>query len=545
MKCPNCGEEINRESNVCEKCGTAITNTESTDSSTKAKTSKLAIAALVSAILAFFTFGISLIFMVIFGSYALRAIKRSAGKLKGKYYVYAARVIFLLFILCAVITIYFWQMDAEPIPNDYTAEDFVSAPEEYNVTYELLMSLEDYNDVITESIFGYEDMPEEEARQKLLEISKQVFLDSDSKSEPIDINDFAGFFSLARELENILLKGDFTKQRLLAQLIAENINELWLQAAPARQIIDQLNQYEQIADLSVQNIHVYSPSLMEIKFLAVLYHSYIIVQVEQGNIDESISELIKFNSIFRKLSVNARGFVTKIVCIADLTMNLYAANYIVNHPEATTEQIQSLSQHFSPLIDSQTSLKNPIISEYLMFRNALYEDILKPSKFRTTRPFVKPNSTLRIYRNAVEKALYDAGEIKSLNLMPMYPKPIAKLFDDSIVEDIYNDDISLKDQIYNPLGITMISILAPSYHPIIKIRNRLQIQDDLFQIMINKRLGKQINLKAHAYGENYIIDSVNHRLLSPGADRKAGTEDDIYLEYNPNVINFESDNTNL
>ncbi len=548
MKCPNCGEEINRQSSVCEKCGTGITNTKSTDSSTKAGTSKLAVAALVSGILAFFTFGISLIFMAIFSRYALREIKRSAGKLKGKYYVYASKVISLLFILCAVITIYFWQMDAEPIPNDYTVEDFVSAPQEYAVTYELLKSFENYNDIIPESVFAYEDMPEEKARQKLFEILKQVSLDSDSKSEPIDINDFAGFGSIARELENILLRPDYKRKRLLGQLITEDVNKQWLRAAPARQVIEQLSQYEHIADLSIQNIHdvgYYLP-LKEMRYLAILYHNYIIVQVEQENIDESISELIKFNSIIRKLSVNARGIVAKLVCIAVLAINLDAADYIVNHPQITAEQIQSLSQHFCPLTHLETSLKNPVISEYLMFRNVLYDDILKPkSKFRIPRFFAKPNSTLRTYRNTVEKALYDSGEIESFNLMPMYPKPIAKLFSDSIVENIYNDEITLRDKIYNPIGVLLISILSPSYNPIIRVRTRLQIQDDLFQIILNKRLGKEINLKARAYGENYIIDSVNHRILSHGPDRKAGTEDDIFRQYNPDVINFESDNTNL
>jgi len=547
MKCPNCGEEINRENCVCNRCGTGITTTGSTESSTKAGTSKLAIAAMISGILAFFTFGISLIFTAIFSIYALRAIKKSEGKLKGKYYVYAAKAISLSFILCAVIFVYFWRMDAEPIPNDYTIEDLVSAPEEYDVTYELLMSLKDYNDIIPESVFRYEDMPEEEAGQKLFNILKQVSMDNDSNSEPIDINDFPSFASIARELENILLKGDFTNKRLLGQLVAEDINKLWLQAAPARQIIARLSRYEQIADLSEQNLHdvEHFPPLAEIKHLATLYKSYIIVQVEQGNIDESISELIKFNSIFRKFSVNARSTITKLVCIAVLTSNLDAANYIINHPRVTTEQVRSLSQHFYPLTDSETSLKNPLISEYLMFRNALYEDILRPSKFKTTGPFVKPNSTLRIYRNVFKKILYDSGEIESFHLTPMYPLPIAKLFDDSIVEDIYNCEISLKDKIYNPVGILLIGILTPAYNKIIEVKTRLQIDDDTFQIMLNKRMGKEINLKACAYSENYIIDNEKHRLLSPGPDRKAGTKDDIFREYNPDVINFVPDNTNL
>ena len=66
----------------------------------------------------------------------------------------------------------------------------------------------------------------------------------------------------------------------------------------------------------------------------------------------------------------------------------------------------------------------------------------------------------------------------------------------------------------------------------------MMIQDDLLQIVLNKRLGKQVSLKARAYGDEYIVDVENKKILSPGPDGKAGTKDDIMLPINPGVLGW-------
>jgi hypothetical protein len=71
--------------------------------------------------------------------------------------------------------------------------------------------------------------------------------------------------------------------------------------------------------------------------------------------------------------------------------------------------------------------------------------------------------------------------------------------------------------------------------------NMVKIQDDLLQIVLNKRLGKKINLKARAYSDKYIIDVEKKIIFSPGPDGKPYMEDDIKLVINPEVLGLRSE----
>ena len=66
----------------------------------------------------------------------------------------------------------------------------------------------------------------------------------------------------------------------------------------------------------------------------------------------------------------------------------------------------------------------------------------------------------------------------------------------------------------------------------------LQVHDDLFHIVLNTRLGREISLKARAYSDEYIVDVENKKIFSPGPDGKSGTKDDIKLRINPEVLGW-------
>ena len=64
------------------------------------------------------------------------------------------------------------------------------------------------------------------------------------------------------------------------------------------------------------------------------------------------------------------------------------------------------------------------------------------------------------------------------------------------------------------------------------------VQDDLLQIVLNKRLGKPVSLKARAYGDKYIVDLEGKKIFSPGPDERGGTKDDISFPINPDVLDW-------
>jgi hypothetical protein len=80
--------------------------------------------------------------------------------------------------------------------------------------------------------------------------------------------------------------------------------------------------------------------------------------------------------------------------------------------------------------------------------------------------------------------------------------------------------------------------MTPNLPGVMQLKTNLAVQDDLFQIVLNKRLGKEVSLKARAYGDEYIIDVQGRKIFSPGPDGEPNTPDDIKLPINPRVLGF-------
>jgi hypothetical protein len=195
--------------------------------------------------------------------------------------------------------------------------------------------------------------------------------------------------------------------------------------------------------------------------------------------------------------------------------------------------VELLAGHFTPLTDEQTSLRNSILSEYLIMKS-LFSEIAEKSTVEKILP-LKKNSTLRLFRNCYDRWL-DAQQGRQnvaeteLSVWPdIYP------FKEPSISSANQEQLTLLYRCYNP-HISIINVVG-SYDKTIRSRRdsiiRMQIQDDLLQIVLNKRLGKEIDLKARAYGEEYIIDVENGKIFSPGPDGKANTKDDIFLPINP------------
>jgi len=84
MYCPKCGKENPDNAQLCCSCSWVLTSISSIGPAPYARTSKLAVTALVLAILSFFTLFITAIPALIFGIISLVKIEKSRGQLKGK-----------------------------------------------------------------------------------------------------------------------------------------------------------------------------------------------------------------------------------------------------------------------------------------------------------------------------------------------------------------------------------------------------------------------------------------------------------------------------
>ena len=153
---------------------------------------------------------------------------------------------------------------------------------------------------------------------------------------------------------------------------------------------------------------------------------------------------------------------------------------------------------------------------------------------------LKKNSTLRLFRNSYDSWM-DAeqgrqnGAKRKLSVWPdIYP------FKEPYISSANQEQLTLLYKCYNPYT-SIVNIFRP-LDKTIKVRKdsiiRMQIQDDLLQIVLNKRLSKDISLKARTYSDEYIVDVENDKIFSPGPDSKADTRDDIILRINPEVLGW-------
>ncbi|MHC4425868.1 MAG: zinc ribbon domain-containing protein [Planctomycetota bacterium] len=505
MQCPKCGTENSDDARACESCSFALTTPHIQQSKTKARTSKTVFCAVLlaglSVILAIFVKPTLAFLAAVFGFLAL--ITSIIQTIRGKKKLSVKHIAVGLFILVEITLLTYWRIDAAPIPNDYTINDIRSAPPEYNQTYTLLKSLADENeDAIDAPAIGLS----------------------------------SGDLKNLKEIRNIFKEDDL---HIIAQQLQANedkILSLWQNAKKGRDVLAKLDKFPEIADLTEPNWESEFSWLKNLKPLVYLHRAYICLQSCKGNHETAISELIRFDSIFRKMSLNARLLVTRLVCIACFYVDIETANFIINNPQTPRETVLFLKQRIVPFSDKYISLRNSIIFEYLMFKNEL-KKMTKEPRFRYSYfPPLKSNSTFRLYNNFCDKWISiteNRTQIEELRVWPvLYPNLQVHMYPPSKLPWYYKT--------YNPVGSFFVYLMTPNMERIIEIRTKLQVHSDLLQIVLDKRLGRDVSLKARAYSDEYIVDVENEKIFSPGPDGEVDTKDDIKLLINPDVLGWQN-----
>jgi hypothetical protein len=473
------------------------------DEPVQVKISKLAVLSLVLGILSLFFFVLAGIPAIVIGVASILKIRRSAGELKGKYIALAGMNISILFMYVFYL---FWSIDAPPIPNDYTVADLRSVQPQYAESFNILKELIDEGP----NLPGAPAMGlTEEDIEMIGEIGKVTL-----KGTPAEISEILKYY-------------------------AEDVEQAWSRAQKAREVISQLNEFVEIADLTEPDPFLKQMRTHILPRLAGLYQSYALLLTEQEDINTFTTQLVEFDSVIRKTTLNVRPFTSKLVCYICVSIDIITANAIANNPGASRESIELLARHFKPLTDELMSMRNCALFEYLFTKDFINEGFENTDV--KSRPFFKKNSAIRWYRN-----LYDVGinstegdedtTNKRLSVWPsIYPFKEPSSFDNE-------RPLPLLYRIYNPLGRVYIRqfrvpFKSRSLYP--KITS-IWIQDDLLQIVLNMRLRKDFSLKARAYSDEYIVDIENRKIFSPGPDGKADTKDDIILHINPEVLGWQN-----
>jgi energy-coupling factor transporter transmembrane protein EcfT len=334
MDCPKCGQENPDDANVCCSCGHVLTCSETEKRKPRFKTSK-------GIVTAFFLAGLSLL-LAIFVRPTLAFLAALLGllllivsvvqTLRGKKKLTAKRIVLGLFIILEMIFLTYWRIDAAPIPNDYTVFDLRSAVPFWYGTYTLLNSLGDNSDDLR-------DAP-------------AIGLSSKDMEKLEEIN-------------NIFKEKDLQTISQQLQESADQILSIWKNAKKGRDILTKLASFPEIADLSEPDFSYLSGFQWTKNFrrLIYLHRAYICLQSRHGDQEAAIEELIKLDSIIKKMSLNARSLVKKLICLACFRINIETANFIVNNPGTPNEIVLLLKQRMIPFSDDHVSLRNPIMDQ--------------------------------------------------------------------------------------------------------------------------------------------------------------------------------------
>ena len=487
MQCPKCETENPDDSLLCHSCSFALASSDTRQSEHNYKKLFQVVSfALIglSGTLVLFLKPVWAFFAAIFAlCFVIAAIPEVFRKINIKKKNRIINVIMVVVLILgsffAVISSYLC-IDAAPIPDDYTINDLKSAAPQYNQTFNLLNSLSDKKPHNSGYAIGF-------------------------STEDIIKND---------EIHNIFKQDDLQNISQQLQKNEKDILSLWEKAQKGRDIFTKLDSFPEIADLTKPKLKIDIFYLANIRHLVYLYRSYICLQSCKGNHETAINELMRLDSLFKKMNVNAHSMIIKLVCIACFAMDINTANFIINNPETPHESLLALKQRITPLSNEHTSLRNSLMFEYLIYKN---ETINVSNKTGRRNPYFSPlklNSSLRLYRNIIDKWITDQENRTPQKEMRVWPA----FYPNLPVKTDNQDKFPWYYKVYNPSGILLVEIFRPALERIFVIKKKLQIHSDMLQVVLNKRLGEEVSLKALAYSDEYIVDIEKRLIFSPGPD---------------------------
>jgi hypothetical protein len=508
MKCPRCGCKNPEGSKVCSSCSFFLLGLDTDEARPKRKIGRTVLFATIPAIIAlvlmYFLDPIYVFILAVLGlPGAVKAILETR-KHKASGWKKTLAIVTICISYVPLILGSYWKIDAAPIANDYTIGDLRSAPAEYNQTYDLLNSL-------TEADPNTAGAPTIGLSEAELETLRNVY--------------------------STLKKDDYAEICAALDANAAPILQLWQKSEKGRAIINKLDTFAEIADLSEPRIDAEVVFLKNLRTVTYVYHLDVCLQCQQGNGDAGLAELLRLDSVCTKIDKNARSIISKLVCMAIFTDDIRGANFIANNPRSPDELVEAVAAHFKSFSEGRLSLRNPVIFEYLAFCYELNNMRGIPKAGIKRSALLKLNSTVRLHWNFtdewldIEKGLSGVHKTR-LSVWPsIYPELPVWIDSEGQTPWYY--------KAYNPIGSSLLEIFMPAMERIFQIRTKVRVENDLLQIVLNRRLGRPVSLKARAYGGEYIVDVKGKKIFSPGPDGKADTKDDIKLPINPEVLRWE------
>ncbi|MBI2437655.1 MAG: hypothetical protein HYV36_02420 [Lentisphaerae bacterium] len=324
---------------------------------------------------------------------------------------------------------------------------------------------------------------------------------------------------------------------------SESISYAWNSIAPARSVIEKLDTYPGIADLTPQvplGTNTPIPNFVTLRSISWTYTAYASLKTAQGHPEEGVKQLAKIQSVTRKALPNSALLINKMIWIAIARNNIEAAYVILQQPQCTPESLKILKEAFPSISAEDVSLRHVFIGEYLFLKSCV--DWLRPSTFFDAFSLIEVVGTTpkppSLFRKAVSSFVYYLAIRKNRTF-----RDFRKHFD-LLVEgagkhppDMSRADRFVKNYIRHPDirnlgGWFMVSVTTPSFTRASVTAVNTKVLSDLLAIEIGNRLNQPVVLDDYYSDGPYGRDERTGRAFSVGPDKKPNTYDDILLGKN-------------
>ncbi len=382
----------------------------------------------------------------------------------------------------AVLSLAYFFIDEAPVKSKYTWDDVPSASETADESYELICTI----------------LKEDEKKINFGNISIVDVIDSPLSYE-------------------------------------KEILDLWKRTEEERHIIEKLDSFEEVADLSTEETAV-DYNYYKLVQLARLYGVYACLLTEKGNPAEGVRELAQFHSITLKALPFARFTIHKAIWSSVTITNINNAYRIARNTSCDKASLIMLRDTFIPLTPRAITYRGAFMSEYFFIvhesniKESLNELFCSPLFdlfgytclpewnqyllkqffsiiYHKNRTFNLLTKKLELMIDGASKHPPDLSEVKAFSLK----------FEQKPEFNNVGGWISHNSSFFDLTGF-------PGRMSKIKVRS------DLLALYLSERLGENIELKDYLTGNEYHKTDEGDEFISLGPDGKFGSSDDIRLD---------------
>ncbi len=343
----------------------------------------------------------------------------------------------------------------------------------------------------------------------------------------------AGFLKNREALGDLhISREDFEKLTRAPQAHASAIQAGWEKVADARAVVDALDRYAQIADLSTPESAIEQTN-MPFVYLSRYYRAHALLLAAQGQFEEGIAQLGRIYAVACKALPYTRYLIRKIIWMAVAEGCLDTARRIARHPRAGPAAWKALHTHFPPLDADAVTFRGALISETMFMLNSLAE--LERSEIVDSE-FCQSIS----YGGLCDQG-WNRGVLNALAFLSYKPQATKNRLQQYMVALIeacsMHPPAIVALQSYaarfkrlrpgNALGWIVLQSPFEDFTRYPQRGARVKVQSDLLYLYLNARLGDARTLPDYLCEGNYRPAGKPGVYKSAGWDCLADTDDDI------------------